>query len=147
MRNKIFVIILICLGTNTLKAQIDYNKDAAKAYARGGGNVSDNKLYKKYIQLIDKESKQPVPNHYVTFYKKVTALGSAKTNEKGYAMLAMRNSNYYKSITVDLNPNTNDPQNPIRNKVVYISLNEGNTIFLSKKDVIDTLKVYVKKVK
>ncbi len=148
MKNIIVTILLICFSTNALKAQIDYNKDAAKAYARGGsGNASNNKLYKKYIQLIDTESKQPVTNHYVTFYKKVTALGSGKTDEKGYAMLAMRNSNYYKSIIVDVNPNANDPQNPIRNKTVYIPLNDGKIAFTSKKEVIDTLKVYVKKVK
>jgi len=148
MKNIIVTILLICFGTNALKAQIDYNKDAAKAYARrGSGNASNNKLYKKYIQLIDIESKQLVINHYVTFYKKVTALGMSKTDEKGYAMLVMRNSNYYKSITVDVNPNANDPQNPIRNKTVYIPLNDGKITFTSKKEVIDTLKVYVKKVK
>ncbi|MDQ8005183.1 MAG: hypothetical protein REI64_10320 [Pedobacter sp.] len=148
MKIKIIGFMLICVYANILKAQTDLNRDAAKAYAKGGGGAATNdKLYTKYIQLIDAETKTPIANRYVTFYKKVTALGAGKSDEKGYVKFGMRNSNYYNKVTIDINPNANDPQNPFRNKTVYIALNNGAIVFPSKKEVKDTIKIYVNKAK
>ncbi len=149
MKNKIFGVILTCLFANNAKAQIDYNKDgrAALLKVHGTGAPSNNKFYMKYVQLIDAESKKPVANHYLTFYKGVTAIGSGKTNENGYAMFGMRNSNYYNKLTVDVNPNVNNPHASNRNKIVYVALNDGKITLPSKKEIIDTVKVYVRKTK
>lgn len=151
MRTIIILFYLIFLSTLLLKAQSDVKMDIEKAKMRNGGGIGsakNDKLYKKVIELIDTDSKKPLTKHFFTIYKNGTPIYPGQTDSKGYGLVMMRNSNYYNKVTIDVNPNSQTPMTEakvIRNAIAYTIVSDSNISFPSKKEIIDTVKVYLKK--
>ncbi len=143
-----FVIALSALGIIQAKAQSEISRDIERARMRSGGTgaAKSNKIFKKVIQLLEAGTDIPVANHYFAIYKNGTSLYPSQTDDKGFGTIIMRNDNYYNKVELELNPKAKDEGSPaIRNAKTY-KLLKGETIsFPSKKETVDTVKVYIKK--
>ncbi|QIL37994.1 hypothetical protein G7074_01065 [Pedobacter sp. HDW13] len=148
MRKAIWITFFLALGFVRVKAQSEVARDIERARMRSGGigSAKSNKIYKKVVQLLDVSTNAPVANHYFNVYKSGTLVFPSQTNDKGYGMIIMRNDTYYGKVELDLNPPAQDPGALTkRNTESYKLVEAGNISFLSKKELIDTVKVYVKK--
>ncbi|UKJ09202.1 hypothetical protein [Solitalea lacus] len=149
MRKAVLIMIFFALGVVQVKAQSEIAKDIEMARMRSGGlgSAKSNKIFKKVVQLLDASTDAPVANHYFNVYKNGTSVYPSQTDNKGYGTIIMRNDNYYSKVELELNPKASDDGTlTMRNTQTYKLVKGGVISFPSRKEVVDTVKVYVKKI-
>lgn len=140
---KTILILLMCFTYTFGSAQ----ETVVTSGSRGSGSASSNQLIKKVVRLVDADTKEPVGGLRFSVVKANTVITGNSSNEAGYGVLLFRMNNYYSKL--EINMNDNKYMNPRitegRNKVAYKPL-DSMIIFKSKKDIVDTVEVLLKKV-
>ncbi|WP_443937474.1 hypothetical protein [Pedobacter sp. MW01-1-1] len=138
-----FIILLLTIHFNA-------SAQEEKVVTNGGGGygiAKSTKLFKKVIRLVNVDTNEPIKDYFITIAKNNTAFYSTKTNAGGYATIVFNMSNYYPKVEINLNDNKyKRPEwKEDRNVVFYKPLNEIIE-FKTKKDLIDTTLVLLKKI-
>lgn len=117
------------------------------AGSKGTGSASSKKLIKKVVRLIDADTKEPLSGLRFSVVRDHTVIGGNASNEAGYGLILFNMNNYYSKLEINMNdnkymrPHITDG----RNLVAYRPL-DSIIVFKSKKDIIDTVEVLLRRV-
>lgn len=117
------------------------------AGSKGTGSASSKKLIKKVVRLIDADTKEPLSGLRFSVIKDKTVIGGNISNAAGYGEVLFNMGNYYSKLEINMNDNKYMRPHITegRNKIAYKPL-DSIILFKSKKDIVDTVAVLLRRV-
>ncbi|WP_316793235.1 hypothetical protein [Pedobacter frigoris] len=140
---KIAASVIILLSFNSASGQ----EKVFTAGGGGSGSATSKKFFTKFFRFVDADTKVPLPGLKFAVIKNGTVINSNKADDKGYGLIRFTMSNYYPKVEINMNDDKykkaewKEDRNEINYKPVDVMVK-----FPSKKEVVDTVEVLLKRV-
>ncbi len=117
------------------------------AGSKGSGSASSKKAIKKVVRFIDADTKEPLNGLRFSVVRDHTVITGNISDAAGYGLVLFNMNNYYSRLEINMNDNKYMRPHITegRNKIAYKPL-DSIIVFKSKKDIIDTVEVLLRRV-
>ncbi|MEJ2882727.1 hypothetical protein [Pedobacter sp. GR22-6] len=143
-KKLVLSVLILALGIPALSQA---QESVVVGTSRGSGMAPTKVFFQKVVLLLDAETMKPLSGLKFSIARSGTIITAGKTNELGYGLVRFGMNNYYSKVEINMNDNKykNPEWKEDRNSIDYKPL-DSMINFRSKKDVVDTVKVLLRKV-